>query len=107
MRRSRALISLASLTTLALMVAGCSSTSTSDADAASEEGAITVTDQRGQEVTVQGPAESIASAVIPAPAIIAAVDGSWDRITGINQSLLDANQQGIIGKIFPNPLRPR
>ena len=104
MRRSRALISLASLTTLALMVAGCSSTSTSDADAASEEGAITVTDQRGQEVTVQGPVESIASAVIPAPAIIAAVDGSWDRITGINQSLLDANQQGIIGKIFPESL---
>src|SRR5699024_8942476 len=104
MRRSRALISLASLTTLALMVAGCSSTSTSDADAASEEGAITVTDQRGQEVTVQGPAESIASAVIPAPAIIAAVDGSWDRITGINQSLLDANQQGIIDKLFPESL---
>lgn len=104
MRRSRALISLASLTTLALMVAGCSSTSTSDADAASEEGTITVTDQRGQEVTVQGPVESIASAVIPAPAIIAAVDGSWDRITGINQSLLDANQQGIIGKIFPESL---
>ena len=104
MRRSRALISLASLTTLALMVAGCSSTSTSDADAASEEGTITVTDQRCQEVTVQGPVESIASAVIPAPAIIAAVDGSWDRITGINQSLLDANQQGIIGKIFPESL---
>ena len=104
MRRSRALISLASLTTFALLAAGCGSTAASSEDAAASEDAITVTDQRGQEVTLDGPAESIASAVIPAPAIIAAVDGSWDRITGINQSLLDANQQGIIGKIFPESL---
>lgn len=104
MRRSRALITLASLITVVLVVAGCGSTPASDAGAASGEGTITVTDQRGQEVTLDGPAESIASAVIPAPAIIAAVDGSWDRITGINQSLLDANQQGIIGKIFPKSL---
>ncbi|MDA3146702.1 ABC transporter substrate-binding protein [Leucobacter sp. UCMA 4100] len=62
---------------------------------------ITVTDQRGKEVTLDAPAETIASAVIPAPAIIAAVDGSWDRIVGINQSLLDANKLGIISKIFP------
>lgn len=71
------------------------------ADSASQ---ITVTDQRPETVTLDGPAERIASAVIPAPAIIAAVDGSWDRITGINQSLLDANKLGIIGKIFPESL---
>ncbi len=51
---------------------------------------------------LDAPAERIASAVIPAPVIIAAVDGSWDRIVGINQSLLDSNKQGIISKIFPD-----
>lgn len=60
-----------------------------------------MTDQRGNTVTLDKPAKTIASAVIPAPAIIAAVDGSWDRIVGINDSTLKANQQGIIGKIYP------
>lgn len=106
MRKSRALVTVVSLTAVSLLAAGCSAAGTSDAEAeaGSSQDAITVTDQRGAEVTLDGPADSIASAVIPAPAIIAAVDGSWDRISGINQSLLDANQQGIIGKIFPDSL---
>jgi iron complex transport system substrate-binding protein len=82
----------------ALLVSACSGDSPDDA---SSSAAITVTDQRGKAVTLDGPANRIASAVIPAPTIIAAVDGSWDRIVGINASLLQANQQGIISKIFP------
>lgn len=106
MRRFRVHVSVAAFAAFTLLVAGCGSTSSAEGqgDPDSSESAISVTDQRGQEVTLDGPAESIASAVIPAPAIIAAVDGSWDRISGINQSLLDANQQGIIGKIFPDSL---
>ncbi|HZK32565.1 MAG TPA: ABC transporter substrate-binding protein [Corynebacterium sp.] len=105
MRRSRTLTTLASLTAVALLATGCTTASESEqSTAAAGEGTITVTDQRGMTVTLDGPAESIASAVIPAPAIIAAVDGSWDRITGINQSLLDANKLGIISQIFPESI---
>lgn len=104
MRRSRTLATLTSLTAAALLATGCTAPAESQdsAPAAGGEETITVTDQRGVEVTLDGPAESIASAVIPAPAILAAVDGSWDRISGINQSLLDANKQGIISQIFPD-----
>ncbi|WP_345751283.1 ABC transporter substrate-binding protein [Microbacterium rhizophilus] len=90
------------LSLLALTTAGCGATPAASSEAPEATGeAITVTDQRGADVTLDAPAEHIASAVIPAPAIIAAVDGSWDRIAGINQSLLDANKLGIISRIFP------
>ncbi|MHA6425595.1 ABC transporter substrate-binding protein [Actinotignum schaalii] len=79
--------------------AAASSASPAANDAAS--GPLTVTDQRDHQVEVNRPVQKIASAVIPAPTIIAAVDGSWDRIVGINESLLVANKQGIISKIFP------
>lgn len=72
-----------------------------EATSSTNEQAVTVVDQRNHEVTVTQPVNKIASAVIPAPTIIAAVDGSWDRIVGINESLLAANKQGIISKIFP------
>lgn len=101
MQRRRAFIIFSSLTAVSLLASGCSPQENSSAQADSNAESITVTDQRGEKVTLDGPAESIASAVIPAPAIIAAVDGSWDRISGINQSLLDANKQGIISKILP------
>ncbi|MGC5025053.1 ABC transporter substrate-binding protein [Tsukamurella sp. DT100] len=43
----------------------------------------------------------MAFAVIPAPSIFAAVDRSYDRAVGINQSTLVANQGGMFAKIFP------
>lgn len=63
-----------------------------------------VTDQRGKEVTIPADVDRIASAVIPAPTLIAALDGSWDRIAGINQVLMNSNKQGIMAKIFPESL---
>ncbi|MDR2374048.1 MAG: ABC transporter substrate-binding protein [Bifidobacteriaceae bacterium] len=84
----------------------CSSRDTQEAvdSPAPSQDPIVFEDQRGETVTLEAPAQKIASAVIPAPAIIAAVDGSWDRIVGINQSLLDANKVGIISKAFPAAL---
>jgi iron complex transport system substrate-binding protein len=89
-----------------LIIAGCSNRDAQEpsGDASSSGQAIVFEDQRGLTVELDGPAQKIASAVIPAPAIIAAVDGSWDRIVGINQSLLDANKLGIISKAFPEAL---
>ncbi len=71
------------------------------AQASTPAGPITVVDQRGKTVTLKQPAQRIATTVIPSPAIIAAVDGSFDRIVGINESTLKANKQGLIGKIYP------
>lgn len=101
---ARAAGSILTTALLGGLLVACSSGSGQEAEAAPAAGAITVTDQRDQKVTLDAPAERIASAVIPAPAIIAAVDGSWDRIVGINQSLLDANKLGIISKIFPESI---
>lgn len=76
MRRPRTLATLTSLTAAAVLATGCTAPAESqDSAAATGEEMITVTDQRGVEVTLDGPAQNIASAVIPAPAIIAAVDG--------------------------------
>ncbi|MBP3223358.1 MAG: ABC transporter substrate-binding protein [Actinomycetaceae bacterium] len=83
-----------------LSVSGLSACSTGAKTADTKDSAIVFTDQRGKEVRLDKPAERIATAVIPSPAIIAAVDGSYDKIVGINESSLKANKGGIIGKIF-------
>ncbi|WP_151770075.1 ABC transporter substrate-binding protein [Streptomyces abyssomicinicus] len=62
---------------------------------------FTITDQRGKKVSFDGPVERIATAIIPSPSMLAAVDGSHDRIVGINESTLTANKQGIFGTLFP------
>ena len=61
---------------------------------------VRIVDQRGKEVVLDKPAETVAGTGMPAPAILAAVDGSWDRIVGMNQSSIKAANQGITGKIF-------
>lgn len=101
-----ALIAAALAASLAL--AGCSSREAAgdaDSSASSQDHSasqpITFVDQRGESVTLPHPADRIATTVIPSPAIIAAVDGSFDRIVGINESTLKANQQGLIGKVYP------
>ncbi|OCA95354.1 iron-dicitrate ABC transporter binding lipoprotein [Actinobaculum suis] len=103
----------AGVAALALFLTGCGGSqpaadsssaaadSTATATAPNGKTTVTVTDQRGEQITVEAPVDKIASAVIPAPTIIAAVDGSWDKIVGINDSLLKANKEGIISKIFP------
>ncbi len=90
----------ATLLITAMATSACSAPA-APAPTSPDAATISLTDQRGVEVTIDGPVQAIASAVIPAPTIIAAVDGSWDRIVGINDSLLQANQQGIISTIFP------
>lgn len=85
----------------ALALAGCSSRDEADADQASAAGALTIVDQRGETVTLDGPADTVAFTVMPAPSIFAAVDRSYDRIVGINESTLKANQGGMFATMFP------
>lgn len=83
-----------------VLTAGCSTRAvqTDDADGA---GALTIVDQRGRTVTLDGPADKVAFTVMPAPSIFAAVDRSYDRIVGINQSTRVANRGGMFATMFP------
>ncbi|MEU0685546.1 ABC transporter substrate-binding protein [Streptomyces uncialis] len=88
---------------------GCSSRAPQDTKGTAKSAAagFTVTDQRGVEVSFDGPVSRIATTVIPSPSILAAVAGGVDRIVGINESTLLANKQGIFGEMFPASRRTR
>ncbi|MFI6999734.1 ABC transporter substrate-binding protein [Nocardia sp. NPDC050175] len=97
-RSARRIIAIALVATAAL--SACSSRESNSADQAGSA-TIQIVDQRGQTVTITKDVKKIAFAVIPAPAIFAAVDRSYDRIVGINQSTLVANKGGMFATIFP------
>ncbi|WP_436739442.1 ABC transporter substrate-binding protein [Streptomyces sp. BBFR102] len=82
------------------VLGACSSRETQEEAKAGGAG-FTVTDQRGKKIRFDGPVERIATAIIPSPSMIAAVDGSHARIVGINESTLQANREGIFGTLFP------
>ncbi|MER6528161.1 ABC transporter substrate-binding protein [Streptomyces sp. NPDC001508] len=92
----------------ALAVAGagalgaCSTRETEDTHSTgAADAGFTITDQRGKNVTFDGPVRRIATTIIPSPSMIAAVDGSYDHVVGINESTLQANKQGVFGTLFP------
>lgn len=100
-RRRTARSALAAGLVAALALAGCSSRDEAEAEAGAADGGLTIVDQRGETITLDGPAEKVAFAVMPAPSIFAAVDRSYDRIVGINESTLKANQGGMFATMFP------
>ncbi|MFE5072604.1 ABC transporter substrate-binding protein [Streptomyces halstedii] len=83
------------------LLGACSSRDAQDTGAKSPEAGFTITDQRGKKVSFDGPVTRIATAIIPSPSMLAAVDGGYDRIVGINESTLTANRQGVFGTLFP------
>ncbi|MEK8142144.1 hypothetical protein NKH18_04995 [Streptomyces sp. M10(2022)] len=89
------------------LLGACSSRDVQAAAAtASPAAAFTITDQRGKKISFDGPVRRIVTAIIPSPSMLAAVDGSYTHIVGINESTLTANRQGIFGTIFPGRRRP-
>ena len=84
-----------------LAVAGCSTRAEAEGETGPGADALTITDQRGETITLDGPADTVAFTVMPAPSIFAAVDRSYDRIVGINESTLKANQGGMFATMFP------
>ncbi|WP_104162022.1 ABC transporter substrate-binding protein [Arthrobacter sp. ZGTC212] len=92
----------AGLGLLALALGACSSRETvAAAGNAAGSGGFTVTDMRGVEVSFDAPVQRIATTVIPSPSMLAAVDGGYGRIVGINESTLQANKQGLFGEMYP------
>ncbi|CEA06821.1 Vitamin B12-binding protein [Arthrobacter saudimassiliensis] len=98
----RSLLGGAGLGLAALALGACSSRETVGAGAAAAgSGSFIVTDMRGVQISFDAPVQRIATTVIPSPSMLAAVDGGYDKIVGINESTLQANQQGLFGEMFP------
>lgn len=62
---------------------------------------ITLVDQGGRTVTLQKPANRIASIPIPMASTIIAIDGSTSKLVGMNPTAKSAIVEGVLGTIFP------
>ncbi|SHK06854.1 iron complex transport system substrate-binding protein [Pseudonocardia thermophila] len=91
----------------ALALAACSSRAPVDQTTA-ESGElaepIVITDQRGKTHTFTKPIEKIVTTVIPAPSMITALDQSYDRIKGVNQSTIARDKGSTFADMFPQAL---
>ncbi len=72
------------------------------------EGAKTVvTDQAGREVVIEGPIERIVTIPIPAASMVLAVDGSSEKLVGMNPLSKTAMEGEILSEFFPEALKIR
>ncbi len=62
---------------------------------------VTIIDQAGRTVTLEKPAERIASIPIPMASTIVAMDGGTSKLVGMNPTAKSAIVEGVLGKIFP------
>jgi len=73
-----------------------------------EVGAQTViTDQAGREVVIEGPVKRIVTIPIPAASMVLAIDGSSERLVGMNPLSKTAIEGEILSEFFPEALRIR
>lgn len=72
--------------------------------AAQAQEPVTVTDQTGEEIILDGPAERVVTVPMPAAAMFIAIDGSADRLAGMHQQSKAAIAEGILGEFFPGAL---
>lgn len=103
--RRLALVAAAGAAVAAL--ASCSTRSSTDAGDAGADASfapITVTDQRGVTHTFTKPVERIATTIIPSPSMITAIDQSYDRIVGVNQSVINRDKGSVFATMFPQAL---
>lgn len=102
----RAIALLAAGLSATLVLGGCSSREAVAESEATGELAepIVVTDQRGVTHTFTEPIERIATTVIPAPSMITAIDQSYDRIVGVNESTIKRDTGSVFATMFPEAL---
>ena len=62
---------------------------------------VTIADQNGATVTLDGPAERIATIPIPAASMVVAIDGGTDRLAGMHPLSKTALTEAILGEFFP------
>lgn len=91
----------------AALLAGCSTRSGAPGDGEQAGAAfepITITDQRGVTHTFTEPVDRIATTIIPSPSMITAIDQSYDRIVGVNQSVISRDKGSVFATMFPQSL---
>lgn len=62
---------------------------------------IAFDDQNGDAVTLESPAERIATIPIPAASMLVAIDGGTDRLAGMHNLSKTALTAGVLGEFFP------
>lgn len=80
---------------LAVSVAAIGFAATASADP------ITIVDQADRTVTLQKPADRIASIPIPMASTIISMDGGTSKLVGMNPTAKSAIVEGVLGRIFP------
>lgn len=68
---------------------------------------MTLTDMKGREVKLAGPAERIASIPFPMASTVIAFDRSTKRLVGMNPGAKTAMVDGIFGRMFPGVAQVR
>ena len=63
---------------------------------------IVVTDHENREVRLSAPAERVVTIPMPMASGVIALDGSSDKLVGLNPLSLTAIREGILSKIFPD-----
>ena len=66
--------------------------------------AITITDQRGRKITLDGDVKRVVTIPIPAASMFIAVDGSTDRLVGMHQLSKTAIKGRILERFYPDAL---
>lgn len=65
---------------------------------------IEIIDQENRTITLEAPAERIVTIPMPMASGVIAIDGSADKLVGMNPLSLTAIDEGILGRIFPEAL---
>lgn len=63
---------------------------------------IVITDHEGRQIVLTEPAQRVVTIPMPMASGVIALDGSSDKLVGMNPLSLTAIREGILGKIFPN-----
>lgn len=93
----------------AIAVAGLSACSSREAasrgDTTGDSAEISVTDQAGNTIKLDGPAQRIATTVIPSPAMLIALAQKDDPLVAVNQAAQLQAEAGMLAKMFPRLLQ--
>lgn len=83
------------------LLPACSRSSEDDDGAAAT---LSVTDQRGTTLELDGPVQRIVTVPMPAASIVIAVDQGADRLVGMHEASWVAARDSILGTMFPTTL---
>lgn len=95
--------SLVAPVVVALLAAACGGAESSSPgqDSVERSGPITLTDQRGAVIRLDGPARRIVTIPMPAASMLIALDGGPDRLAAMHSGSAAAIRKEMLGELFP------